>query len=176
MLSNGKTDEGRTEAARTLHTLANSGSSNQVAIAIGLVALLGAGTDQAQEYVTQLLLQLSSGLESDLHNRRAIANAGPFKMLVVQLRSESARVKQLAVALMSKLSGDSDDNVSAIARANGIRPLVALLDSDDAATQRHAAVVLGDMTRVSQQHAMAVATDGGIPLLVKLLRTSDTPD
>jgi hypothetical protein len=43
VLSNGKTDEGRKEAAKTLHTLANSGASNQLAIAIGLVALLGAG-------------------------------------------------------------------------------------------------------------------------------------
>lgn len=53
VLSNGKTDEGRTAAARTLHTLANSGAANQLAIAIGLVALLGAGTDQAQEYAPQ---------------------------------------------------------------------------------------------------------------------------
>ena len=61
-----------------------------------------------------------------LHNRRAIANAGPFKMLVFQLKSDSTRVKMLAVAVMSKLSGDSKDNVNAIATAQGIRPLVAL--------------------------------------------------
>lgn len=68
--------------------------ANQLAIAIGLVALLGAGTDEAQEHVTQLLLTLTSGLEGDdkaVDNRRAIANAGPFKMLVQQLKSESAR-------------------------------------------------------------------------------------
>jgi hypothetical protein len=41
VLSNGKTDEGRTAAAKTLHVLANSGPANQLAIAIGLVALLG---------------------------------------------------------------------------------------------------------------------------------------
>ena len=113
VLSNGKTDEGRNEAARTLATLANSGTENQMAIAIGLVGLLGVGTDQAQEYVTELLLDLST----DLHNRRAIANAGPFKMLVQQLRSDSMKVKQLAAAVTSKLSGDSDDNITEIAQA-----------------------------------------------------------
>ena len=51
--------------------------------------------------------------------RKAIANAGPFKMLVLQLRSESARVKMLAVAVMAKMSGDTEDNVAEIAKANG---------------------------------------------------------
>ena len=126
--------------------------------------------------MTQLLLTLSSGLESDLHNRLAIANAGPFKMLVTQLRSESARVKQLAVALMAKLSGDSEENVSEIAKFAGIKPLVALLASEDDETQCHAAVVLADITRVSQQYAASVAHEGGIPLLVALLETSSTLD
>ena len=62
VLSNGKTAQGRNEAAGTLQTLASSGPENQLAIAVGLVGLLGIGTDQAQEYVTALLLDLSSGL------------------------------------------------------------------------------------------------------------------
>ena len=176
VLSNGKTDEGRVEAAKTLQVLANSGAKNQLAIAVGLVALLGVGTDQAQEYVTALLLELSSGLESDLTNRRAIANAGPFKMLVQQLGSDSIRVKMLAAAVMSKLSGDSEENVSQIAKANGIKPLVALLKADDPETQAHIAVVLADMTRVSEEHAEAVAREGGIPLLIVLLTTGHTTE
>ena len=180
VLSNGKTEEGRTEAAKTLEVLANSGKANQLAIAIGLVALLGAGTDQAQEYVTQLLLTLSSGSgtnsEADRANRLAIANAGPFKMLVQQLRSESKRVKQLAVALMAKMSGDSEENVAAIANASGIRHLVALLESDDGETQSNAASVLADMTRTEPKHAGVLAREGGIPLLVSLLQTSETID
>lgn len=168
VLSNGKTDEGRNEAARTLATLANSGPANQLAIAVGLVALLGVGTDQAQEYVTALLLDLTSG-SGNLHNRKAIANAGPFKMLVQQLRSDSAKVKFLAAAVMAKLSGDSEENVQAIAQSKGIPPLVSLLAVDDPETQAHAAVVLSDMTRRDQAHAAAVASEGGIPLLVALL-------
>ena len=180
VLSNGKTDEGRTEAAKTLGTLANSGPANQLAIAIGLVALLGAGTDDAQEHVTHLLLTLSSGLESNpkeaLYNRRAIANAGPFRMLVFQLKSESPRVRMLAVAVMAKLSGDSIENVTQIERYNGIRPLVALLDADhsDAETQANAASVLADITRSREAYANSVAKEGGIPLLVALLTTGRT--
>jgi len=182
VLSNGKTDEGRTAAAKTLHVLANSGPANQLAIAIGLVALLGAGTDQAQEYVTDLLLTLSTGSSADpteaKHNRTAIANAGPFKMLVFQLCSESSRVKLLAVSLMATLSGDSEANVSEIAKYNGIKPLVALLEPEasggDAETQRQAAVVLADMARVQAAYGATVAKEGGIPLLVGMLRTSST--
>ena len=174
VLSNGKTEQGRTEAGGTLATLASSGPENQLAIAIGLVGLLGVGTDQAQEYVTALLLDLSSGLESDLENRRAIANAGPFRMLVQQMRSESFKVKQLAAAVMSKLSGDSDENILEIAKSNGIPPLVALLDVDDPETQEHAAVVITDMTRSHMEHAEAVKQEGGIPLLVALLTDHHT--
>ena len=170
VLSNGKTDEGRNEAAKTLQTLANSGPANQLAIAVGLVALLGVGTDQAQEYVTALLLELSSGLESNLHNRRAIANAGPFKMLVQQLRSESAKVKMLAAAVMANLSGDSEENVAQIAAANGVKPLVALLNAEDGETQAHSAAVLADMAKRSQEHADIIQKEGAIPFLVRLLQ------
>ena len=179
VLSNGKTDEGRQEAAKTLATLANSGSANQLAIAVGLVALLGVGTDQAQEYVTKLLLDLSSGLEEDLENRKAIANAGPFKMLVAQLGSQSTQVRVLAVAVMSKLAGDTPENIEQIAKANGVKPLVNMLSGNivyDAETQANVATVLADMTRVDQTHAKAVAREGGIPNLVKLLATGHTLD
>lgn len=172
VLSNGKTDDARNEAAHLLHTLANSGNENQLAIAIGLVQLLGVGSNHAQEYVTSLLLDLSSGLESDFDNRQAIAEAGPFKMLVRQLHSDSAKVRRLAAAVMSRLSGDSKDNVAAIADAHGIPPLVKLLESSDVETQAHAAVVLADMTLVSREHADAVARGGGVPLLVALLASA----
>jgi hypothetical protein len=132
--------------------------------------------------VTDLLLTLSTGSSADpteaKHNRTAIANAGPFKMLVFQLRSESSRVKLLAVSLMATLSGDSEANVSEIAKYNGIKPLVALLEPEasggDAETQRQAAVVLADMARVQAAYGATVAKEGGIPLLVGMLRTSST--
>lgn len=176
VLSNGKTHEGRQEAAKTLQTLANSGAANQLAIAVGLVALLGVGTDEAQEYVTALLLELSSGIADNLHNRRAIANAGPFKMLVQQFSSDSVKVKSLAAAVMSKLSGDSDENVTQIAAAKGIKPLVFLLDAEKPETQADVATILADMTCVAQEHAVDVAKEGGIPKLVALLTKGHTVD
>ena len=174
VLSNGKTDEGRQEAAKTLHTLANSGPANQIAIAIGLVALLGVGTDQAQEYVTELLLTLCG--QGGEGNRKAIAKAGPFKMLVLQLRSDSARVKMLASAVISKLSGDAAQNVEEISKADGIPPLVALLETDDMEAQENVTIVLADMTRRDQEHAIKVASEGGIPLLAALLLSEHSVD
>ena len=179
VLSNGKTDFGRQQAAKTLATLANSGSANQQAIAIGLVALLGAGTDQAQEYVTQLLLTLTSGgidddPESIMLNRIAIAKAGPFKMLVMQLHSQSAKVRMLASAVLSQMSGDSEANVSEISASNGIPPLVALLAEPDEVTQLKATMVLADMTRISTAHSATVVKEGGLNHLLTLLTSSDS--
>ena len=177
VLSNGKTDFGRQQAAKTLHTLANSGPANQQAIAIGLVALLGAGTDQAQEYVTQLLLTLTSGGVDDdpdaiLLNRKAIAKAGPFKMLVMQLSCQSLKVRTLASAVLAQLSGDSEANVSEISASNGIPPLVALLAEPDA--QQNATMVLADMCRISKAHSATVVKEGGLPPLLSLLSSSDS--
>ena len=111
-------------------------------------------------------------------NRLAIANAGPFKMLVKQLGSENSKVNNLAVAVMSKLSGDSEENVSEIAKWNGVQPLVALLapgkDPLIRETQAHAVVVLTDMTTRSLEHAETVANEGGIEPLVGLLATAET--
>ena len=175
VLSNGKTEEGRQEAARTLYTLADSGPTNQIAIAVGLVALLGVGTELAQEYVTQLLLTLSDG-QADGNNRKAIAKAGPFKMLVQQLKAESPKVKMLAAAVMSKLSGDQPENVDAIANANGIPPLVALLNTGGTESQAYVSIVLADMTRKDQELAMTIASEGGIPVLAALLLSDHTVD
>ena len=175
VLSNGKSELGRTEAAGTLAMLANSGPENQLAIAVGLVGLLGAGTDQAQEYVTELLLDLTSGSDSGSYaNRRAIANAGPFKMLVFQLKSESMKVKQLAAAVMAELSGDAEENVLEIAKVGGIPPLVSLLAVEDKRTREHAVLVLMDITRDHPEHAEVVASSGGIPLLVELVSAGHT--
>lgn len=175
VLSNGKTDESRNEAAKTLHVLANSGAANQLAIAKGLVALLGVGSDDAQEYVTALLLDLAGGSEDNLANRKEIANAGPFSMLVKQLRSDSRKVQMLAAAVMSKLSGDSSGNVDAIAEAKGITPLVALLDVKDPKTKMHSAMVLSDMLLVpGREFADSVAEEGGTPLLVTMLSSGHT--
>ena len=180
VLSNGQTEEGRVEASKTLYTLANSGEANQTAIAIGLVALLGVGTDLAQECVTELLLSLSSGAETDLTNRKAIANAGPFKMLVKQLHSANARVRMLAASVMCTLSGDSGDNVEAIASYHGIQVLVKLLSSGDSDLEKQTlhsiTTVLADMTHMNHSYAINVAQEGGIKQLIAIMNSDQTVD
>ena len=180
VLSNGKTEEGRAEASKTLYTLANSGEANQTAIAIGLVALLGVGTDLAQECVTELLLTLSSPDESDLANRQAIAKAGPFKMLVQQMRSANGKVRMLAAAVMSRLSGDSTDNVETIAVCEGIQVLVKLLDPDGGElgmkSQHYSTIVLAHVTCVRQEHAISVTEEDGTAKLVAILLSAQKVD
>jgi hypothetical protein len=81
--------EARKEASGALSTLAMNSQQNQLAIAIGLVALLGSGDDEASEHVTELLLQLCV----DANNRSAIAKAGAIQKLVLQLKSKSTRAQ-----------------------------------------------------------------------------------
>ena len=181
VLSNGATEEGRSEASKTLYTLANSGDVEiMVGLAIGLVALLGVGTDLAQECVTGLLLTLSSGEDTDLANRKAIANAGPFRMLAQQLRSQNARVRMLASAVMAGLSGDSDENVQTIAAYDGIALLVKLLDSEPnelgMKSQDYATSVLNDMTCSNAEHAVTVTQEGGTAKLITFLLSKQPVD
>jgi vacuolar protein 8 len=176
VLSNGATEEGRAAASKTLYTLANSGDAEiMTGLAIGLVALLGAGSDLAQECVTGLLLTLSSGSETDISNRHAIANAGPFMMLCHQLKSANAKIRMLAAAVMSRLSGDSDENVKTIAAHGGVPLLVKILDSDGTdlgkEAQSCATTVLDDMTRCNKEHAVVVTNEGGISRLIALLKS-----
>ena len=113
------------EAANTLSTLAFNSPSTQLAIATGIVAIVGTGSADAQEHVTHLLLKLAT----DPANRVAIAKAGAIQRLVVQLRGggqTSMRAQELTAAALASLSGDSDENVKLIASAGGIKPLVTL--------------------------------------------------
>ena len=81
LLGKGTSEEAREEAVGALACLAHGDASNQLAIATGLVALLGSGSAEAQEHVTLLLLSLAS----DADNREAIAKAGAVHRLVNQL-------------------------------------------------------------------------------------------
>ena len=160
------------EAAHTLSTLALNSPSTQLAIATGIITLLGTGTAEAQEQTTRLLLTLAM----DDDNRVAIAKAGAIPRLVVQLRGGGGlRAQELAAAVLSKLSGDSDKNVGAIAGAGGIRALVPLLASDfgnyrqSAATQAHASAVLADLAHKSLKNKNTILSEGGITLLVTLI-------
>ena len=174
MLSSGA-PEARKEAAGTLSTLAMNSQENQLAIAIGLVALLGSGDDEASEHVTELLLQLCA----DANNRGAIAKAGAIQKLVMQLRSKSTRAQELAAAALAQLTNDvtmgSKDNVAQCAEAGGVKPLVTLLESVREEAQTHAAAVLADMMRHSADNREAVFVGGGIEPLIALLDSPAAP-
>ena len=176
LLSSGAS-EAKDAAKAALQILALNNPSNQLAIATGLVALLGAGSAEAQEHVTHLLLTLAS----DATNRVAISKAGAIPRLISQISAgagvqSSIKAQELAAAVLSKLSGDSDSNVSQIASASGIKPLIRLLSSPSGQAQAHAAAVLADLTRSSTQNQNDVAHEGGIEPLVKLLSTGWSPE
>ena len=169
LLSTG-VSEAKREAAGALSTLALNEPSNQLAIATGLVALLGSGSAEAQEHVTSLLLSLAT----DADNRVAIAKAGAVQRLILQIRNAtSIKAQELAAAALSHLTGDSDANVRKIHSEDGIQPLVELLTCESPEAQAHAAAVLSDMTRVFRN---AVHKQGAMEPLVKLLSDGDTSD
>lgn len=173
LLSNGVL-EVKKEAAKALSTLSLASPANQLAIASGLVALLGAGSIEAQEHVTQLLLTLSY----DDVNRFAISKAGAISRLVIQLRGgaqTSMKTQEISAAVLARLSGDSDENVAAISAASGIRPLVALLTSDSTSGQAHAATVLADMGRHSKRNRNVILNESAVAPLIALL-TQGTQD
>ena len=157
------------EAASALATLSLNSPSTQLAISTGIITLLGTGNAETQEHVTGLLLTLSQ----DNDNRMAISKAGAIPRLVTQLRTMAspagARSQELAAAVLARLSGDSDKNVSAIATAGGVRSLVPLLASSSAAAQAHAAACLSDLCRTSLRNKNAILAENGIQMLVTLL-------
>ena len=80
LLSSG-TARAKEQSAGALSTLALNNPHNQLAIAIGLVALLNSGDSDAEEHVTRLILKLCA----DAATRNAIAKAGSIVQLVKQL-------------------------------------------------------------------------------------------
>lgn len=157
------------QAAGALSTLAINNPHNQLAIAIGLVALLGNGDTDAEEHVTKLLLELSA----DGDNRKAIAEAGAIERIVLQLKSESVLGQELAASVLNYLICDGRKNIIQCAESGGVRPLVALLSSTSTVAQSQAALVIAAMTKgtdnLSNKNQASVASEGGIGPLVALL-------
>ena len=159
--------EVKEEAAASLSTLSFNSPSTQLAIASGLVVLVGTGAAEAMEHVTQLLLRLAH----DPENCVAIAKAGAIPRLVVQLRGggrTSVKGQELAAAVLSYLAA-LDECVKSITTANGVRPLVAMLTSGTQAAQAHAAAVIGYVARASAKNQKQIISEGGINPLVVLL-------
>ena len=196
VLTNGLSHEAHTDAAQLLQVLARSSPEHHEMIAKALSNLLGAGTTQAQEHVTLLLLTLSPSGDEHLKARQAVAAQKPFKALVREMRSTSPRLRMLAVAVVNALAADLGDNLTEIAKANGIKPLVALLESkqppvptsasfdkseklekqatveeEAVQTQEHAARIVAALADGSTEYSDKVAAEGGIPLCVKLLES-----
>lgn len=174
LLSSG-VPEVKEEAASVLSTLSLNSPTNQLAIATGLVALVGTGSADSQEQVTQVLLTLAA----DADNRIAIAKAGAIPRLVMQIRGGShslMRAQELAASMLAKISGDSDENIAAIASASGIRPLIVLLSSSSSSAQAYAASVLADVTKKSIRNQNTVLAEGGIPPLIVMLAKESPPE
>ena len=171
LLSSGA-PEVKEETAGVLSYLAFNSPENQLAIASGLVELVGTGSAEAQEHVSLLLLQLSD----DANNRKAIAGARAIPRLVLQLKGGDSRyqmtsmkAQELATAVLSRLAPDSPENVNAIEREQGIRPLVGMLSATESPAQAHAAAVLSHMARTSRSNQNKIVAEGCIHPLVLLL-------
>ena len=170
LLSSGA-NEVKEEAAGALSTLAFNSPSTQLAIASGLVVLVGCGSGESQEHVSQLLLRLAH----DPENCVAINKAGAIPRLVTQLRGggrTSVKAQELAVAVLSFLT-KTDDSIKAIASANGIRSLVNMLTTGTPAAQSHAAAILSDMAKSSSRNQQKITSDGAIAPLVNLLQNHE---
>ena len=168
------------QAARALTALSLNSPSTQLAVASGLVGLLGAGTAETQEHVSALLVDLADDKEC----ADAIVKAGAVPRLVVQLvgtAATSVRAQELAAIIMSHLSLSSDAIVAKIAAASSIRPLVILLASLSPIAHVHCCRVLSELARVdapsplgskAESSKSAILAEGGVGLLSSLLEQS----
>ena len=173
LLSTG-TLKAKEQSAGALLTLAVNNPHNQLAIAIGLVALLNSGDTDAEEHVTRLMLRLVE----DTATRREVAKAGAIMQLVKQLRSTSTTVQELAASVLTHLAADGAANVAECAEAGGIKSLVQLLASESAIAKARSALVLADMTKGSSNQSVenqyAVVKEGGVAPLVTLLTSESS--
>ena len=164
--------EVKQSAADALSMLSFKGPSTQLAIASGLVMLIGQGSANSQEQATQLLLHLSH----DPVNCRAVARAGAVPRLVMQMKGggrTSVRAQELAVAVLSNLSA-LEECVAAIMQSSGLKALVGMLSSASYASA-HAASVIAAIARSSVRNKRQVISEGGIVPLVNLLSKEQRP-
>lgn len=131
LLANGE-KAAKEEAMGALLCLAFKEPSNQLAIATGLVALVGVGSCESQEFATRMLLQFAQRPS----NRKAIAQAGAVKLLVSQMRgagrageATSLEARELAVFVLELLADheEGNRNVSRIVSTGGIKALAGLI-------------------------------------------------
>jgi len=169
MLSSGQVEAQR-EAAGALSTLAINSRGEQVAIASGLVVILGSADPDTQARVTKLLLELCQ----DADIRYAIVKAGAIPRLVAQLNEP--KVQQLAAGVLARLTADESrgaEYVADIAKSNGIPSLVSLLLESRAErhveAQASAIAVLMQMSCHRPDFGRALCASGALVPLVAVL-------
>ena len=169
MLSSGQVEAQR-EAAGALSTLAINSRGEQVAIASGLVVVLGSADPDTQARVTKLLLELCKNADI----RYAIVKAGAIPRFVAQLHEP--KVQQLAAGVLSRLTADETrgaEYVADIAKSNGIPSLVSLLLESRAErhveAQASAIAVLMQMSRHRPDFGHALCASGALVPLVAVL-------
>ena len=169
MLSSGQVEAQR-EAAGALSTLAINSRGEQVAIASGLVVVLGSSDPDTQARVTKLLLELCKNADI----RYAIVKAGAIPRFVAQLHEP--KVQQLAAGVLSRLTADETrgaEYVADIAKSNGIPSLVSLLLESRAErhveAQASAIAVLMQMSRHRPDFGHALCASGALVPLVAVL-------
>ena len=153
--------------ADALKNLSLNSPETQLAIATGVVGLLGAGSTETQEHVTRLLLLLVR----DRENCIAVSKTTAIPRLTTQLQSSSNEAQELSAAVLAQLAAASDGNVESIATSGATKPLVSLLGSVSAVAQAHIGAILSNLARISTNNQMEVVAEGGIEPLVAILAT-----
>ena len=132
--------------------LSFKGPSTQLAIASGLVMLIGQGSANSQEQATQLSFIFRTKLPRGGACRcRASARDADE-------RHTSVRAQELAVAVLSNLSA-LEECVAAIMQSSGLKALVGMLSSASYASA-HAASVIAAIARSSVRNKRQVISEG----------------
>lgn len=170
LLANGAL-EVKVAVADALKNLSLHSPETQLAIATGIVGLLGNHSLETQEHVTMLLLVLTSNRDNCI----AIAKTSAIGRLVTQLKSGSMKTQELSAAVLARLAASADRNVEAIGAASAMKPLLGLLREVSAMAQSYVAAILSDLARISVQNKNAIVSEGAIEPLVEILAAEDPP-
>ena len=172
--------ETKAAAEGALAYLARHDTSNQcgLAIASGLVQMLGGGSAEGQVSVVETLIKFVQMRETV----GAISEAGIIEKLIGLMRTATAttltgvglRAQELAATVLLHLSRVSEGNVRKIASGGGVKPLIALACAESGEAQSQAAAALAQMARVSREMQSSIVRDGAVDPLLYMLDTGAT--
>ena len=142
------------------HNIAASGTASD------LIALLKAGSDEAQAYA---LWSLS--LSVNASNQDVVLEEGGEVSLVNMLQSRDSTFRTQAAAALARLAANNSSAQSAISNCGGIAPLIQIVDpssSESMASRVSSAAALAELTHIPASRD-AIIEARGIPPLVALL-------